>query len=109
MDTRSIEEPLGQFVRVLSQAIRVNQVIVFGSYLEGTATAESDVDVIVVTDDFEHLMEDERLDILEAAAEGIEPSIHAWGFTNHELEEASALTTLGYARQAGIRFDPLAV
>jgi hypothetical protein len=82
----------------------VDQVIVFGSYLEGNATEDSDIDVLVISDDFKSLDEDQRLDLLYEAKGFIEPPIHPWGFTPEELEKASELTTLGYARTAGIRF-----
>jgi predicted nucleotidyltransferase len=104
MDTRTVEQALADFRATLAERITVEELIVFGSYLEGTATEDSDLDVIVVSDDFEALSEDERLDILEEAVEASEPPIHPWGFTRSEMETASALTTLGYARASGLRF-----
>jgi predicted nucleotidyltransferase len=104
MDTKTIEEPVRIFQKALSQKIRVGELILFGSFLNGKATEASDIDLIVVSDDFKRLTEDERLDILEAAAESIEPEIHPWGFTPEEIEQASELTSLGYARKAGVRF-----
>ena len=77
---------------------------IFGSYLEGNPTTDSDIDVIVVSDDFQTMDEDKRLDILEEAASDIEPDIEAWGFTNRELENADELSTLWYARTSGIPF-----
>jgi predicted nucleotidyltransferase len=103
MDTRAIKHILKKYRAALSQAIRVQELIVFGSQLEGMASEGSDLDVIVVSNDFATLSEDERLDILEEAAEATSPLIHAWGFTEQELAAASELTTLGYARQAGMR------
>jgi predicted nucleotidyltransferase len=82
-------------------------VIIFGSYLEGLATEESDIDVLVISDEFAGLNEDNRLDILDAAAEGIVPEIHPWGFTSDELKKAHRLTTLGYAREKGVRFQEI--
>lgn len=106
MDTRAIAQVLTDFREILSAQIEVRELIVFGSYLEGTATEDSDLDVIVVSDDFEGMSEDERLDIVEAAAESSDPPIHPWGFTRREVESASELTTLGYARRRLIRLTP---
>ena len=92
-----------QFVQSLRQKLTVEEVIVFGSYLDGLATEESDIDVLVISSDFAALDEDNRLDILDAAAEGIVPDVHPWGFTPDELRKASRLTTVGYAREEGIR------
>lgn len=93
-----------QYHKELARKIKVNQMIVFGSHLEGTARADSDVDIFIISEDFTKLDFDQRWDILFDAAEDIEPDIDAWGFTPKELAEAGKLTTLGYAREAGIRF-----
>jgi hypothetical protein len=103
VDTQSIDRRLAGFRKALAQQIQVAELIVFGSYLEGSATDDSDIDVLVVSNDFAGMTEDERLDILEDAAGLTEPFIHAWGFTSAEIEQASELTTLGYARTAGLR------
>jgi uncharacterized protein len=104
MDTRAVEQVIAQYRSALAPTIRVKEIILFGSHLEGTATEDSDVDVIVISEDFATLTEDERLDILEDVAEVVAPLIHPWGFTPKEINQASKLTTLGYAREAGARF-----
>jgi predicted nucleotidyltransferase len=103
MVTRPITRRLTGFRKALATQIQVAELIVFGSHLEGNATEDSDIDVIVVSDDFVGMTENERLDILEDAAGLEEPLIHAWGFTRREIEQAGELTTLGYARAAGLR------
>jgi uncharacterized protein len=104
MDVNQINQPLNQFVTKASKSIKVEEVIVFGSYLEGNATQDSDIDVVVVSDDFESLDDDQRLDLLYESADDIEPIVHAWAFTKEELSKASKLTVWGYARDKGIRF-----
>ena len=103
MDIHATTPALMQFLQSLRQKLTVEEVIVFGSYLDGLATEESDIDVLVISSDFAALDEDNRLDILDAAAEGIVPDVHPWGFTPDELRKASRLTTVGYAREEGIR------
>ena len=103
MDTRTVERIVKSFQQTLAEDIDVTEIIIFGSHLEGTATEDSDLDVIVVSEDFATLSEDERLDILEDAAEATESLLHPWGFTPQEVAAASRLTTLGYARDAGLR------
>lgn len=104
MDIKQVQKPLTQFVKNIPASIKVDQVIVFGSYLEGTARSDSDIDVIVVSDDFRGMDEDQRLKLLYQSRRFIEPEVHRWGFTSEELNQASELTTLGYARTSGIRF-----
>ena len=104
MDTRQINQPLKKFIKAVSQKVAVDEVIVFGSRLEGNAREDSDIDVIVVSDDFRKMDEDQRLDILYDAADDIDPEVHPWAFTNEELNQKSELTTWGYARTSGFRF-----
>ena len=92
-----------QYQRALARKITIEQMIVFGSHLEGKARADSDIDVFVISEDFKTLDFDQRWDILYDAAEAIEPEIDAWGFTPNELEQASRLTTLGHAREKGLK------
>ncbi len=104
MDINRIKKPLGRFLKNIPETIKVDQVIIFGSRLEGNATEDSDIDIYVVSNNFKKLDEDKRLDILYKAGQFIEPDIHPWGVTNEELKKASHLTLMGYARDNGIRF-----
>lgn len=52
MDIKTIQKPLKDFRNKLINDILIEEMIVFGSYLEGTAQKDSDVDVIIVSDDF---------------------------------------------------------
>jgi hypothetical protein len=109
MDTRAIEQVISDYRNALALSIQVQEIILFGSHLEGSATPDSDVDLIVISHDFAALSEDERLDILEDAAEVAAPTvaaiIHSWGFTPQEVAQASHLTTLGYVREEGLHFS----
>jgi len=103
MDIKQVQKPLTQFVQNIPASIKVDQVIVFGSYLEGKARPDSDIDVVVVSENFRDIEPFDRSRMLDKAAGDINPEIQAWGFTTEELEAADELTTLGYARTSGIR------
>ena len=103
MDISKINQPLTQFSENLSKQIHIDKVFVFGSYSKGTATENSDIDVVVVSENFRGQDEFSRWKILDVAAHYISPEIQAWGFTQDELDEADELTTLGQARTKGIR------
>ena len=64
MDIRRIRKPINMFLRAIPKDIQVDEVIIFGSYLHGEATKDSDIDVIVVSDSFQKWDEDKRLDVL---------------------------------------------
>lgn len=80
--------------------------IVFGSYAQGTATQESDVDVIVVSNDFKKLRSPQRLRVLDTASRYLKPEIVAAGFTKAEMDRFGTLTIVGQARENGLRFTP---
>jgi len=104
MDTTQIQQPLTQFLQAISAKVKVKELIIFGSYLEGNVTEGSDVDVVVVSPEFDQMDEDHRLDILYEGSRFIKPDIHPWGFTPEELQQASHLTPIGYVRDKGFRF-----
>jgi predicted nucleotidyltransferase len=58
-----IQHIVNKFVDYISKEIRVNKVILFGSYANGTATEESDIDIAIDSPDFseDYLAECERL------------------------------------------------
>ncbi len=107
MDTKRIKKPLKKFVETLSHDIDIDEVIVFGSYLEGNATSDSDIDVVVVSSDFKKMNEDKRLLKLHRAARFSEPAIDPWGFTKEELKKAQEFSTLDYISKNGYRFTSL--
>lgn len=104
MDINQIRGPLADFYQKVSKKIRVDQVIVFGSYSTEMATEDSDIDVVVISDDFQNLISDKRLKILDQAAAFIRPGIVAAGFTRKELERANKFSIVGQARDQGIKF-----
>ena len=69
------------------RGVRVERVYLFGSYKDGTQREGSDVDLLVVSRDFEGLGLWERLGVLGAAAGLILEPIEAAGFTPREVEE----------------------
>lgn len=53
MDTRHVQQPITDVYNRLAQSIPVQDLIVFGAYLSGTADIDSDVDVVVVSEAFQ--------------------------------------------------------
>jgi predicted nucleotidyltransferase len=102
MDIREIQKPLRQFTQAVSEHIRIDDIIVFGSYARGEATVDSDIDVIVVSKEFEKMPEDDRLSLLYRVSAFIRPEIQPWGFTPDELAAKSRLNLVGAARDSGV-------
>ncbi len=77
--------------------IKVSRMILFGSYATGIATEHSDIDVVVISDDFERLNLLERLEIIGLAlakAKIMEP-VEAIGYTKQEFASKGEGTFIG--------------
>jgi len=69
--------------------IGVERILLFGSYASGQAREDSDVDLVVISADWEGLCERERLEVLGVAAARILQPIQAQGFTPEELSSGA--------------------
>ncbi|MDW8000369.1 MAG: nucleotidyltransferase domain-containing protein [Candidatus Nitrosocaldus sp.] len=71
------------------QGVNVDEAYLFGSYARGTWIRESDVDVVLVSDDFKEIRFNDRLDMVNALVfrEGIRPHIEAIPLTSDEFRD----------------------
>jgi len=97
MDT-AITQAIARFRAALGElGIHTDTVVVFGSHARGTPTEHSDIDVAVVSDDFEGMNLFQRLEVIGLAlgrARIVEP-IEALGYTRQEYEATQPGTFLG--------------
>jgi hypothetical protein len=92
---REIKEIIEKFRGITVElGIRPKEIILYGSYAEGTARDDSDIDLIVVSNDFERMNVRERLELLGLAAGRVFEPIEALGYTEAEIEEAKKETFL---------------
>lgn len=66
------------------------KVLIYGSYAEGHPREGSDIDLIVVSNDFRDKNLRERLEILGLAAGRVFEPIEAMGYTEKEIESKAA-------------------
>src|SRR3972149_5069665 len=66
--------------------IRPTRILLYGSQAAGTAREGSDVDLIVISSDWEKYNHRERLELLGIASARIMEPIQAQGFTPDEVE-----------------------
>lgn len=104
MDTKTIKKILKKYKKSLKEKIKVDELIVFGSRAWGRPRADSDIDVLVISEDFKKYPRHKWLDLVDKAAKDFEPEIQAWPLTPKQLDSADELTTIGQARTRGIRF-----
>ena len=83
--------------------IRVEQAILFGSYARGEAQEGSDIDVLIVSSDFETLNTRERLERLGTAAARLWQPIEAMACTPAELGQVEPATLLDEILHTGVR------
>jgi len=67
--------------------IRPQRVILYGSYARGHPREDSDIDLIVISEDFKKSNLRERLEILGLAAGRVFEPIEAIGYTEEEVKD----------------------
>jgi predicted nucleotidyltransferase len=72
--------------RLRALGVNVKKTILYGSYAVGNAREDSDIDLVVVSDDFKNMDIWERLCLLGRARIGIKRPMEIMGFTEEELE-----------------------
>lgn len=84
----TVDEMLCSYVDELKKKIKLEKVILYGSRARGDALKNSDIDLIIISDDFERFSFLERLEFLELQWKYSIP-IEAIGYTAKEYEEMS--------------------
>lgn len=95
MDFIQTQPIIKQYIARIKKHIRLDAALIFGSLAQQRATEESDIDLLIVSDDFASMDEDERLRLLYRLTVDIPLDFHLYGVTRHEYESASPLTALG--------------
>lgn len=64
IESRAIMEIIQKYVEKICENYKVEAIILFGSYAKGTNTENSDIDIAIITDDFENDIIDEELNLM---------------------------------------------
>lgn len=98
MDKEAVLAVISEFREALeSQGIRPQKIVLFGSYAAGTNRPDSDIDLIVISEDFEGKGYWERIDLLSAAIYEVFKPIEAVAMTPAEWEAGDS-AIVDYAR-----------
>lgn len=100
MDKAAIAQNLKNYLDRLRERITIDEAILFGSSSSGSATPDSDIDLLILSRDFTNYDPDTRLKIIYRASVGFPYDLHAYGVTPEEYASASPLTTLGAIRSS---------
>lgn len=72
-------------IQLQKMGIHPTRVLLYGSQASGTAQEGSDIDLIVISDDWKEYNQRQRLELLGVAAARILEPIQAQGFTPSEI------------------------
>ena len=98
-----------RLLQLLSQRVRVEKAYLFGSYVKGTWLKTSDVDLVIVSPDFEGIPFLKRLDMINELQwrAGITPHVETIPLTPSELKEKlKSSTVIRDASKYWIEVDP---
>jgi len=80
-----------RLVQSLKKNIKLDSVILFGSYAKGTAVEDSDVDIAVISPEFgQNPLKDKQLIYRTIIKENIEPFFEIHTFTPGELKASNS-------------------
>ena len=88
--------------QMLKHGIKAERVILYGSFAQGNARQDSDIDLVVVSENFREMNLRERLEVLGIAAARIREPIEAKGYTHKEIESAPQISFLSEILRSGI-------
>lgn len=100
MDIKTIQPVVKRYIDSVAKRVKVQAAYLYGSVVQGQSTDESDVDVLILSEDFGALNPDDRSKMLYRASVGFPYDLHVYGVTPSEFASASRLSTLGQIREA---------
>ena len=102
MDKNTAIDIVRKFRKALeSRSIKVNKIVLFGSYAAGNQRDESDIDVVVISDDFRDKGYWDRIDVLSYAIYEVFEPIEAIALTTDEWEQGDR-TIIEFARSGEV-------
>ncbi|MCE5340413.1 MAG: nucleotidyltransferase domain-containing protein [Planctomycetaceae bacterium] len=98
MDKQAVLKIISEFRSLLeSKGIKSQKLILFGSFAKGNFHQESDIDLVVISKDFENKNYWERIEILSEAIYEMFKPIEAVAMTPDEWEQGDSMI-VDYAR-----------
>ena len=87
-----------------SAGIRPEKILLYGSYAVGNWRPDSDIDLVVISEDFEGKSYWQRIDLLSAAIYKVFQPIEAVAMTPQEWENGDSLI-VDYARNGEVVYE----
>jgi uncharacterized protein len=104
MDKKAVLAVVDEFHKALRlENISPQKIILFGSYSTGNARPDSDIDLVVISDDFEGKDYWQRIDILSSAVYRVFKPIEVIAMTAQEWQSGESVIA-DYARTGQVVF-----
>lgn len=101
---REIKEVIHRYKETLQKlGVHAERIILYGSFAKGTPKKDSDIDLVVVSNDFKKMNLRQRLEVLGIAAARIMKPIEARGYTFNEIRQISPASFLSEVLATGVR------
>ena len=97
---KEVIEEYKQALRTLG--INVERVILYGSYAKANQREDSDIDLVIISNDFRKMNLRERLEVLGIAAARMMKPIEAKGYTPEEIDMPSEASFLKEILEVGV-------
>jgi len=92
MDKDTVLDIIKRFKNAIeTKGIKINKLILYGSYAKGSPERHSDIDLVVISEDFEGKSFWERIDILTDAIYEVFEPIEAIAMTPDEWEKGDSM------------------
>ena len=97
----SIKQIVKAVTVFLSQHIRLEKLILFGSYVYGKPRKDSDFDIAVISEDFEKMNVLDKIALFSNTAKSIDCRIELLGFSKKEYSKTEATSFLAFIKKKG--------
>ena len=97
----SIEQIARDVIHFLSPHVHVDRLILFGSYADGSNGEDSDIDLAIISSDFEKMKVMEKIDLLSRVPLAVDSRIEALGFATKDFLKPAMPSLLDVIKRKG--------
>jgi len=97
----SIKEIIKEAIDFLSQYIKVDSLILFGSYAYGKPHNHSDIDIAVVSDDFKNMSAFDKINLFAKTISAVDSRLELIGFLKTDYQSPQKASFLEMIKQKG--------
>ena len=108
LKTQAVPEQIAkEVVNFLSNYIRIDRLILFGSYGYGNPRKDSDLDIAVISEDFERMSILEKMELFSKVAVVVDSRVELKGFSENEFLNPESGSILELIKNKGKLIYPL--